>query len=58
MDDVRLSLHDGLSGQLITRSGRMRLLSAVTSWYHSSFVPQAIRHHNANWNRSDVQNEM
>ena len=60
MDDVSHPLHDRLSGQLIARSGRMRLPSTVTtcSRYLFSFVPQAIRHHNANYKRCDVQFEM
>ena len=36
--DVSHPLHNRLSVQLITRSGRMRLFSAVTSRYLSSFV--------------------
>ena len=51
VDDVSHPLHDRLSGQLIARSGRMHLPSAVTSRYLPSFVPQAIRHHNANHKR-------
>ena len=58
VDYVSHPLHDRLSGQLIARSGRMRLPSATTSRYLSSFVPQAIRHHNASHNRGDVQFEM
>ena len=54
LDDESHPLHDRLSGQLIARSGRMRLPSAVTSRYLSSFIPQAIRHHNANYKRGDV----
>ena len=55
VDDVSNPLHDRLSGQLIARSGRMRLSSDA---YLSSFVPQAIRHHNANNKRSDDRFEM
>ena len=54
LDDVSHPLHDCLSGQLIARSGRMRLPSAVTGWYLSSFVPRAMWHHNANYKRGDV----
>jgi hypothetical protein len=55
MDDASHPLHDRLSGQLISRSGRMRLPSAATNRYLSSFVPQAIRNHNSNYKRGDVQ---
>ena len=58
VDDVSHPLHGRLSGQLIARSGRMRLPSAATSQYLSSFVPQAIWHNNANHKRGDVQFEM
>ena len=54
LDDESHPLHDHLSGQLIARSGPMRLPSAVTGRYLSSFVPQAIQHHNANYRRGDV----
>ena len=43
MDDASHPLYDRLSGQLISKSGRIRLPSAATNWYISSFVPQAIR---------------
>ena len=46
MDDASHPLHGRLSGQMISRSGRMRLPSAATNQYLSSFVPQAIRNHN------------
>ena len=49
MDDTSHPLHDRLSGQLITRSERMRLPAASTNRYLSSFVPQEIRFHNANY---------
>ena len=52
VDDVSHPLHDRLAGQLIARLGRMRLPSVATSRYISSFVPQAIRHHNANHNKN------
>ena len=58
VDDVSHPLHDCCSGQLIARSGHMRLPSAVTSRYLSNFVPQAIWRHNANHKRSDIQFEM
>ena len=58
LDDVSHPLYDYLSGQLISRSGCMRLPSAATSRYLSSFIPQAILHHNANHKRGDVQFEM
>ena len=58
VDDASHPLHDCLSGQLITRSGRMRLPSVSTNRYLSSFVPQAIRFHNANYKRGDVHIEM
>ena len=38
MDDASHPLHDQLAGQLISRSGRMRLPSAVTGRYLPSFV--------------------
>jgi hypothetical protein len=40
-------LHERLVGQLNQRSGRMRLPSAVTGRYLSSFIPQVIKHHNS-----------
>ena len=58
VDDVSHPLHDLLSGQLIARSGCMHLPSAATSQDLSSFVPQAIWHHNANHKRGDVQFEI
>ena len=57
LDDESHPLHDRLSGKLIAKLGRMPLPSAVTSRYLSSFIPQAIRHHNANHKRGDVQLE-
>ena len=48
LDDVSHPLHNLLSCQLIARSGSMRLLSAVTSRYLSSFGLYRIQHHNAN----------
>ena len=45
MDDAGYPLHDRLVGQLIPRSGRMRLPSALTGRYLSFFVLQAIRIH-------------
>ena len=51
MDDRSHPLHDRLVGQLIPRSGRMRLPPAVTDRYLSSFVPQAVRLHNSNYQR-------
>ena len=54
LEDESQPLHDCLPGQLIARSGRMRLPSAVTGRYLSSFVPQVIWHHNANYKRGDV----
>ena len=58
MDDASHPLHDRLAGQLISRSGRMRLPSAVTGRYLSSFVPQAIRIHNANFQRGTISIDM
>ena len=58
VDDASHPLHNHLSGQMIARSGPMRLPSVVTSRFLSSFVPQAIRHHNDNHKRGDVQFEM
>ena len=55
MDDASHPLHDRLAGQLISRYGRMRLPSAVTGRYISCFVPQAIRIHNANFQRAGAQ---
>ena len=54
MDDASHQLHDRLVGQLISRSGCMSLPSAVTGRYLSSFVPQAIRIHNANFQRGTI----
>ncbi len=53
MDDISHPLHERLAGQLIVRSGRMRLPSAVTDRYLSSFVPQAIKLHNSHHQRSN-----
>ena len=58
MDDESHPLHDRLAGQLISRSGCMRLPSAVTGRYLSSFVPQAIRIHNANFQRGAISIDM
>ena len=58
MDYASHSLHDRLAGQLISRSGRMRLPSGVTGWYLSSFIPQAIRIHNANFQRGKISIDM
>ena len=44
--------------KLISRSVRMRLPSAVTGRYLSSFVPQAIRIHNANFQRGTISIDM
>ena len=57
-DDASHPLHDQLAGQLISTSGRMRLPSAVTGRYLSSFVPQAIRIHNANFQRGTISIDM
>ena len=54
MDDASHPLHDRLAGQLISRSGRMRLPSAATGRYLSSFVPQAIKIHNTNFQRGTI----
>ena len=54
MDDASHPLHDQLAGQLISRSGCMHLPSAMTGRYLSSFVPQAIRIHNANFQRGTI----
>jgi hypothetical protein len=54
MDDSSHPLHDHFKGQLIARSGRMRQSFAITNRYHSSFVPQAIRLHNSNYQRGAV----
>ena len=54
MYDESHPLYNHLSGQLIIRSGRMRLPSAMTGRYLSSFVRQAIWHHTANYKRIDV----
>ena len=58
MEDASHPLHDCLAGQLISRSGRMRLPSAVTGRYLSFFVPQAIRIHNANFQRGTISIDM
>ena len=58
MDDASHPLHDLLAGQLISRSGRMRLPSVVTGRYFSSFVPQAIRIHIANFQRGTISIDM
>ena len=51
MDDATCHYnHDRLAGQLISRSGP----SAVTGRYLSSFLPQAIRIHNANFETGTV----
>ena len=44
MDDASHPLHDRLAGQLISRSGRMRLPSAVIGQYLSSFIPGGYSH--------------
>ena len=51
LNDEIHPLHDRLLGQLIARSGRLRLPSAVTGRYLSSFVYKIIRHHIANYER-------
>ena len=58
IDDANHPLHNRLVGQLISRSGLMRLPSAVTGRYLSSFVPQAIRIHNANFQRGYISIDM
>ena len=58
MDDASHPLHNRLAGQLISRSGRMRLLSAVIGQYLSSFIPQAIRIHKANFQRGTNSTDM
>ena len=47
IEDNTHPLHERLVGQLNERSGRMRLPSAVTGRYLSSFIPQVIKHHNS-----------
>ena len=54
MDDVSHSLHDQLAIRLISRSGLMCLSLAVTGRCLSSFVPQAIRIHNANFQKGTI----
>ena len=56
VDDGSHPLHDRPSGQVIARSGCMRLPSVATSRYLSRVVPQAIRHHNTNYKRGDCSN--
>ena len=46
IDNASRLLYDRLAGQLISRSGRMRLPLAVTGRYLFSLVTQAIRIHN------------
>ena len=58
MDDASHPLHNRLLGQLICRSGCMHLPSAVTGQYLPSFVPQAIRIHNANFQRDAISIDM
>ena len=58
LTNVSHPLHDRLPGQLISGSGRMRLPSAVTGQYLSSFVPQAIKIHNANFQRGTISIDM
>ena len=58
MDDASHSLHDRLAGQMISRSGRMRLPAAVTGRYLSSFVPHPIRIHKANFQRGTISIDM
>ena len=58
MDDASHPLHDRFAGQLISRSGRMRLPSALTGRYLSFFVPQAIRIHDANFQRGTLSIDM
>ena len=53
LDDESHPLHERLSNQLSSRSGRMRVPAAATNRYLSSFVPQAIRIHNSNYQRGD-----
>ena len=43
MDEVNHPLHERLSSHLIARSGRMRVPSAVTNRYLSSFVHKQLR---------------
>ena len=52
IDDTSHPLHDRLTGQLISKSGRMHLPSAVSGQYLSSFVPQAIKIHNKTFHSS------
>ena len=47
LHDVTHSIHDRLAGQLNIQSGRMRLPTAVTGRYLSSFIPQAIKIQNS-----------
>ena len=54
MEDTEHPLHHRLSKQVNTRSGRMRLPSVKTNRYRLSFVPQAIKIHNLNYNRSII----
>ena len=58
MDDASHPLHDRLLDQMISRSGHMRLPSAATKRYLSSFVPQAIRNRNSSYERGDVDIDM
>ena len=51
MDDTSHPLNDQLTGSTISRSGHIRLPSAATGRYLSSSVPQAIRFHNANFQK-------
>ena len=58
VDDAGHPLRDRLAGRLVSRSGRVRLPSAVAGRYLSSFVPQAIRIHNANFQRGTISIDM
>ena len=51
MEDQDHPLHSRLQGQIIPRSGRMRLPHAATNRHPSSFIPRAIKCHNHNFSR-------
>ena len=58
MDDASHPLRGRLAGRLVSGSGRVRLPSAVAGRCLSSFVPQAIRIHNANFQRGTISIDM
>ena len=54
LDNASHPLHGRLAGHLISRSGRMRVPTAATSRYLSSFIPQAVRQHNSMYRQGAI----